>query len=144
MVRLSLYEISQQILLRISPLNYYFSEIRNSNSFQYILLFNLLGILKKLEEKMNLLLKSQNSKAIFTLVASGIIVLALFSMKHNHLSMDVIDILNRAGIIAPSWLVSAITATGSVLAIITVLGSLGAGLPLAVLEQLAGASTAAA
>lgn len=93
---------------------------------------------------MNLLLKSQNSKAIFTLVASGIIVLALFSMKHNHLSMDVIDILNRAGIIAPSWLVSAITATSSVLAIITVLGSLGAALPLAVLEQLAGASTAAA
>lgn len=43
MVRLSLYEISQQILLRISPLNYNFSEIRNSNSFQYILLFNLLG-----------------------------------------------------------------------------------------------------
>jgi cell division septation protein DedD len=35
----------------------------------------------------------------FTLVASGIIVLALFSIKHNHLSMDVIDILNRAGII---------------------------------------------
>ncbi|ASF30758.1 MULTISPECIES: hypothetical protein [Bacillus amyloliquefaciens group] len=93
---------------------------------------------------MNLLLKSQNNRALLALLASGIIVLALLNMKNNNSGMEVVDILNRAGIVAPSWVVSAITATGSVLAIITVLGSLGAGLPAAVLEHLAAASTAAA
>ncbi|OIK09970.1 hypothetical protein [Bacillus sp. MUM 13] len=90
------------------------------------------------------LLKSESSKALLTLVVAGVMILAILNFKNNNLGMDVVDILNRMGIIAPSWVVSAITATGSVFAIIIVLGSLGAGLPAAVLEQLAAASTAAA
>ncbi|WP_413305834.1 hypothetical protein AA0X95_04505 [Bacillus sp. 1P10SD] len=93
---------------------------------------------------MSLVLKSQKNKAALAIVVSAVLVLALLNFKSNHLSMDVVDILARAGIIAPTWIVNVITGLGSVLAIITVLGSLGAGLPIAVLEQLAAASTAAA
>jgi hypothetical protein len=46
-------------------------------------------------------------------------MIMFYTEKSENNDMDVIDILNRAGIIAPSWIVSAITATGSVLAIIT-------------------------
>lgn len=90
------------------------------------------------------LFKSESSKAMLALVAAGVMVLAILNFKNNNLGMDVVDILSRFGIIAPSWIVNAITAAGSVMAIIIILGSLGAGLPAAVLEQLAAASTAAA
>jgi len=93
---------------------------------------------------MSLYFKLQNNKVTLAFIASAVIVMGILTLKSTHSNMDVIDILNRVGIIAPRWIVTAITAAGSVAAIITVLGTLGAGLPAAVLEHLAAASTAAA
>lgn len=44
-------------------------------------------------------LKSESSKAMLALIAAGAMVLALLNFKNNNLGMDVIDILNRVGIV---------------------------------------------
>lgn len=72
------------------------------------------------------------------------ISLSSLALLSSAAHMDVVDILSRVGIIAPSWIVNAITLAGSVAAVITALGSLGTAIPVAILEQLAAASTAAA
>ncbi|PHG67356.1 hypothetical protein COI59_11670 [Bacillus toyonensis] len=93
---------------------------------------------------MNLVLKIKNNKVITGLVLSGAVVVGVMNLINIDVTMNVVDILEKAGIIAPSWIVTAITAAGSLAAIATLIGSLGTGAPLAVLEQLAAASTAAA
>ncbi|PFA84048.1 hypothetical protein [Bacillus cereus] len=93
---------------------------------------------------MNLFVKLQSNKVALTVAASAAVAVGIMNVKNTDLSMNVVDLLRSCGIIAPSWVVTAITTCGSALAVATVLGSLGAGLPMAVLEQMAAASTAAA
>ncbi len=93
--------------------------------------------------KMNLWMSNLYYKknALLGIMFISLSFLALATSMSN---IDVIDILSRVGVIAPSWIVNAITLAGSVAAVVTTLGTFGAGLPAAVLEQLAAASTAAA
>ncbi|MBK5508548.1 hypothetical protein GTY48_14030 [Bacillus thuringiensis] len=93
---------------------------------------------------MNLFVKLQSNKVALTVAASAALAVGVMNVKNTDLSMNVVDLLRSAGIIAPSWVVTAITTTGSVLAVATLIGTLGAGAPAALLEQLAAASTAAA
>lgn len=84
-----------------------------------------------------------NKTKIFMYLLCGVIFLNLM-VSVKTVNVDVVDILARVGIVAPSWIVNLITGLGSVAAIITALGTLGSGIPLSVLEELAAAGTAAA
>ncbi|OTY24839.1 hypothetical protein BK732_07335 [Bacillus thuringiensis serovar navarrensis] len=93
---------------------------------------------------MNLFVKLQSNKVALTVAASAAVAVGIMNFRSTDLSMNVVDLLRSCGIVAPSWVVTAITTTGSVLAVATALGSMGSAVPIAVLEQMAAASTAAA
>jgi len=76
---------------------------------------------------------------------SAIFVLSAAATIKGSANVDVIDILAKIGLHIPNWLAVSIALVGDVAAIIAVLATAGyAAIPIAIVDQLVGASTAAA